>query len=182
MVIRAASKLDVAAVVACANMAFATELECADCAGPESDAQLEAQVLAGAMTVFRRQGKVLGYISLCSTADHLFVDFLAVLPDCHGQGVGSLLLLFAEHEAARRGLGSVRLFTTETMAGNQGFYERRGYLETDRSNDDGFARVFYRKDVAPELPPGTAHVDTLTSWLRLWSAPQNRALTGRLRP
>ena len=137
MEIRAASKLDVAAVVACANMAFATELEGADRAGPEFDAQLEAQILAGAITVFRRQGKVLGYISLCSTADHLFVDSLAVHPDCHGQGVGSLLLLFAEHEAARRGLGSVRLFTTETMAGNQGFYERRGYLETDRSNDDG---------------------------------------------
>ena len=110
------------------------------------------------------------------------VNSIAVLPNCHGQGVGSLLLLFAEHEAARRGLWSVRLFTTETMAGNQGFYERRSYLETDRSNDDGFARVFYRKDVAPELPPGKAHVDTLTSWLRLWTAPQNRALTGRLRP
>ena len=70
------------------------------------------------------------------------------------------------------------------MAGNQGFYERRGYLETDRSNDDGFARVFYRKDVAP-LPPGKAHGDTRTlfsSWLRLWSAPQNRVLTDRLRP
>jgi hypothetical protein len=65
------------------------------------------------------------------------------------------------------------------MAGNQGFYERRGYRETDCSNDDGFARVFYRKDVAPELPPGKAHVDTCTMCQRLWGAPQNRALTGR---
>lgn len=175
MEIRAASQMDAAAVVACATQAFASTLVSTDWADAEADKQLNAQVLNGAVSVILSDEAVLGYITLWPAADHLFIDSVAVLPGSRDQGLGSLLLLFAEHEAARRRLGSIRLFTMETMADNRGFYERRGYRETGRCNDDGFARVFYRKEVTPELPPGKTHVDArrmFARWLH-WLAPQH---------
>jgi ribosomal protein S18 acetylase RimI-like enzyme len=60
-------------------------------------------------------GTVLGYISFWPISEHHFVDSIAVLPKYHGQGLGTQLLAFAEHEASRQGLQSVRLFTKETV-------------------------------------------------------------------
>ena len=88
---------------------------------------------------------VLGYISLWPIADHLFVDSVAVLPDCRGRGLRTLLLAFAEHEAARLGLRSVRLFTKQMMADNFSFYRHRGYCETGRCDDDGVPRVLLQQ-------------------------------------
>ena len=46
------------------------------------------------------------------------------------------------------GLPEVRLFTHVGMTENQRLYERRGYVETHRLQEEAFARVFYRKEVS----------------------------------
>lgn len=79
--------------------------------------------------------------------DALLVENLAVLPRLQGSGVGSLLLRKAEDLAREAGLSEVRLFTNEAMTENITFYHRKGFAETDRSEQDGYRRVFLVKPV-----------------------------------
>lgn len=148
MKIRAATLPDLAAVVACADLAFATSLPHPLKLDVGVNNDLRSQILDGSVHMICSSATVLGYISLWPIADHLFVDSIAVLPKYHGQGLGTQLLAFAEHEASRLGLHSVRLFTKEKMADNHAFYRHRGYCETGRCDDDGFPRVFYSKDIS----------------------------------
>jgi hypothetical protein len=53
----------------------------------------------------------------------------------------------AEREAARLGLPAVTLYTHELMTENLAFYARRGFTETHRGGQDGFRRVFLRKNL-----------------------------------
>ena len=78
----------------------------------------------------------------------MFVESIAVLPEHQNKGLGTRLLAFAEQEAARFGLASVRLFTKQRTNDGFAFYKYRGFRETDRCDSDGFPRVFYSKDVS----------------------------------
>jgi ribosomal protein S18 acetylase RimI-like enzyme len=86
-----------------------------------------------------------GVIVLLPEADHLLLDNVAVDPAAQGQGVGRALITFAETEARRRGFGELRLYTHETMVENIALYARTGWAETGRAEQNGFARVFFRK-------------------------------------
>lgn len=151
MHIRKATIADLAAVVTCSDLAFAhvsgnrgVEVIALDCG-------LREQVLEGVVYVIGDGPRVVGYIALWPIFDHLFIDTIAVLPAHQWRGLGGRLLGFAEGEAARLGLASVRLFAKAAMADNTLFYERRGYDETGRCDEDGNPRVFYTKPVSPLL-------------------------------
>jgi ribosomal protein S18 acetylase RimI-like enzyme len=88
-----------------------------------------------------------GVIVLLPEADHLLLDNVAVDPAAQGQGVGRALITFAETEARRRGIGELRLYTHETMVENIALYARTGWAETGRAEQNGFARVFFRKSL-----------------------------------
>lgn len=151
MQIRQALVHDLAAIITCADLAFESVS-----GGPGEqtltlDGALTSQVGEGVIYLIGDSTRSLGYISLWPISDHLFVDTIAVLPAHQGQGLGRRLLAFAESEASRLGLHSVRLFTKEVMADNLAFYQRRGYRETGRCDEDGYSRVFYRKHVLPRV-------------------------------
>lgn len=147
MHVRPATLRDITAVALCETRAFAAFVSGhADQTVARHD--LASQLADGAIHVIGDGADVFGYIAMWPTAGHLFIETLAVLPERQGQGLASRLLAFAEREAARLRLPSVRLFTKETMTGNLAFYRRRGYREVGRCDEDGFARVFYVKDVA----------------------------------
>ena len=148
MQIRVATVRDLAAVISCTDLAFAPHEARADENVIKHDGELTAQLRDGAIHLICDGPQVLGYISLCPIAQHLYIDRIAVLPKLQGRGLGGQLLAFAEREASRLGLSSLRLFTKAAMASNLLFYRRRGYHETGRCDDDGFCRVFYSKDVA----------------------------------
>ena len=151
MQIRPATIPDLAAIVACADLAFESFAGSSADSDDHLPGDLTALVLDGSIHLICDGGESLGYISLWPIADHLFVDTIAVLPKHQGHGLGGRLLSFAEGEAARLGLRSIRLFTKEKMSDNLAFYQRHGYRETDRCGQDGYPRVFYRKDIAPRL-------------------------------
>lgn len=145
--IRASTGDDLAAIVACSDLAFAAS---SGPGFPDSEElqpaeSLKSQILDKSIRVICDATQILGYISLWPTAGRMFIDTLAVLPDHRRRGLGSKLLAFADLETLRLGLEAITLFTKVTMAGNLQFYQRRGYRETGRCNDDGLCRVFYMK-------------------------------------
>lgn len=64
---------------------------------------------------------------LTESAGNLYVHRLAVHPDHQRRGIAGRLMDFAENKARDAGAPSVRLDTFSRNAGNQEFYERRGY-------------------------------------------------------
>jgi len=89
---------------------------------------------------------VMGIVVLLAQADHLLLDNVAVDPAAQGQGVGRALIEFAGLEARRRGYREMRLYTHQMMTENIALYARTGWVETGRGEQDGFARVYFRKD------------------------------------
>jgi ribosomal protein S18 acetylase RimI-like enzyme len=150
MLIRVATPADLEAIIACAEQAFADTMQIESGAGECANDDLLEQIHGRNLHVLssRAGARIVGYIALLPVADHLFVDSIAVLPEYQGEGLGTLMLVFAEQEAFRLGLKSVRLFTKLKAADSFAFYQYRGYTETGRCDNDGYPRVFYSKEVA----------------------------------
>lgn len=111
-------------------------------------ANFQAAIAAGHVWVAETDAGIAGALVQFGTEHGFFIDTVAVLPACQGTGVGRALLVFAEHEARRRGFASIYLYTNAKMTENQVFYPSIGYVEYDRKFDAGYDRVFYRKSLA----------------------------------
>jgi ribosomal protein S18 acetylase RimI-like enzyme len=91
------------------------------------------------------EGTTQGVLVLIPQAESMLLDNIAVAPFLQGKGLGRRLLAFAEAEARARGYQSITLYTNEAMTENIAIYLRAGYVETHRSEDTGFRRVYMRK-------------------------------------
>lgn len=98
--------------------------------------------------VLRVGGGVVGSILLSRNGDSIKVNSLVVDPSVQGRGYGRVLMDHAEDVARAQGLAAVTLFTNEKMHENIALYRRIGFTETGRKEEDGFNRVFFRKDLA----------------------------------
>jgi GNAT superfamily N-acetyltransferase len=157
--IRAATPEDAAGVASCVCEAYAHYIERI---GRQPGPMLEdyADVIRKSQVHVAVAGaRVVGAIVLKITEEGFYVDNVSVRPAVKGQGVGRLLLEFAESEARRQGYASVYLATHELMTENRALYSRAGYVEYDRRVVNGFPRVFFRKalpgrnDGAATRPP-----------------------------
>ena len=79
--------------------------------------------------------------------DHLLVENIAVRLLPPRAAASAALLARAEELAVELGYDEVRLYTHETMTENIAYYPRRGYTETHRGGQDGYRRVFFRKQL-----------------------------------
>jgi DNA-binding MarR family transcriptional regulator/GNAT superfamily N-acetyltransferase len=66
-----------------------------------------------------------------------------------GAGVGRRLLLALEKEAARLGMGLLRLETNRSLHEAQALYRRNGYREVAAFNDDPYADHWFEKRIGP---------------------------------
>jgi len=107
-----------------------------------------ARIAAGEAWVLEVAGTLCGVLVIETHPDHLMLDNIAVDPARQGKGDGRVLLDFAEAEARRRGLPEVRLYTNVLMERNIALYAKRGYAETERRQEKGFARVFMAKPIS----------------------------------
>jgi ribosomal protein S18 acetylase RimI-like enzyme len=92
-------------------------------------------------------GEVLGALVVRPLADALLLESVAVAPKQQGRGIGRMLIAHAEELARREGLAAVELYTNVHMTENLSLYPVLGYRETGRATEDGFARVYFRKDL-----------------------------------
>jgi GNAT superfamily N-acetyltransferase len=105
-------------------------------------------VQAGHAWIAEEAGEPVGIMVLELHGDHLLVENLAVRPAAQGRGAGRQLLARAEELARELGYAEVRLYTNEAMTENIAYYPRRGYTETHRGGQDGYRRVFFRKELS----------------------------------
>jgi GNAT superfamily N-acetyltransferase len=95
--------------------------------------------------VAEAEGQTIGGLVLIPARDSLLLDNIAMHPDHQGRGVGRALLELADAEALSQGYRELRLYTHETMTENIALYTRSGRVETHRSHQAGYARVFMHK-------------------------------------
>lgn len=108
------------------------------------------EVVAGSDTfVFEDESAIVGAMVMRPEGGELLLENIAVLPRCKGKGVGKALMAFCEDHTRGLGCAAVRLYTHELMVENIALYARRGYRETHRATENGFARVFMRKELKP---------------------------------
>ncbi|MEN0084667.1 MAG: GNAT family N-acetyltransferase [Leifsonia sp.] len=106
-----------------------------------------AAVIAEGRLMVARRGRIVGLLVCSLHEDHLLVENLAVAREERGSGIGSLLLDAADAQARAAGVPELRLYTNEKMHENLAYYPRRGFIETGRAEQDGFARVFFARPV-----------------------------------
>lgn len=111
------------------------------------DADYARVVAEEEVWVAELDGLAVGLAVLHDADDHLLLENVAVDPAYHGLGVGRVLLDLVERRAGELGFDEVRLFTHALMTTNQQIYASRGYIVTHREREDGFNRVFYRKQL-----------------------------------
>jgi ribosomal protein S18 acetylase RimI-like enzyme len=98
--------------------------------------------------VLRADGNVVGSVLLSKEEDSIKVSNLVVDPTVQGRGYGRVLMDYAESMARAEGLAAVTLFTNQKMHENIALYRKIGFTETGRNTEDGFARVFFRKELS----------------------------------
>lgn len=91
--------------------------------------------------------QVVGVLVLEREGDEMLLANVAVSPVYKGRGIGKVLMQLCEARSRQVGCSAVRLYTHERMTENIEIYRRLGYVETHRAEEQGFARVFMRKDL-----------------------------------
>lgn len=75
------------------------------------------------------------------------ISNVVVGPAAQGRGYGRVLMDFAEGMAREKGIDSLELYTNAKMHENISLYPNFGYIETGRRNEDGYDRVYFRKQL-----------------------------------
>jgi ribosomal protein S18 acetylase RimI-like enzyme len=143
--VRPAAPDDRAAIVDCVNAAYGGYVELMDRPPAPMLDDYAALIAAGHVRVAEIDGAMVGVIVMWAEPDHFYIDNIAVFPQGQGRGVGGVLLTAAESAARASGRDEIRLYTNEAMTANLGYYPRRGYVETHRSADSGYRRVYFAK-------------------------------------
>jgi ribosomal protein S18 acetylase RimI-like enzyme len=92
---------------------------------------------------------VAGFVVAYPRGDHWHLENVAVDPGAQGRGLGRALIAYVEEPARSAGAKAVELCTNARMTENRALYPRLGYVETGTGVEDGFARIFYRKELNP---------------------------------
>lgn len=158
MTIRPAVPGDEPAIRACAEAAYAPYVAVIGRQPAPMVADFAAQIREGVVHVATgADGRVEGYVVCYPLGDVMHLENVAVLPAAAGRGMGRALIGHCEAAARGARLAAVELYTNAKMAANLSIYPHLGYRETGRRREDGFDRVFFRKDLrGPGSPPRSA--------------------------
>lgn len=145
--IRPASEADLADIQACARQAYAKYIERMNQEPAPMHADFARQIANGWVEIAVGETGLVGYVVYYQRDDHVHLENVAVSPEFSGGGIGKHLIAHVERFARDAGYQAVELYTNEAMTENLAMYRRLGYSEVDRRHEDGFDRVFFRKQV-----------------------------------
>jgi len=146
-VIRLANVDDVSAIKHCAKAAYAPYVKRMGKRPAPMVADFDNLVHQQSVYVLDADKHIRGYIVCFPKQDHFHIENIAVAPEFHRRGYGKQLMKHAETEALARGFSRIELYTNEKMRENLKLYPKLGYEEFARHFQDGFARVFFRKQL-----------------------------------
>jgi ribosomal protein S18 acetylase RimI-like enzyme len=110
-----------------------------------------AAIAAGHVVVVETDGLIDGYMIAWPEPEAYFIDDIAVDPAKQGRGLGRRLLEHAFDEAPRHGASAVTLYTNVAMTENLALYARLGFVETHRAMEQGFDRVYLRRERSKDV-------------------------------
>lgn len=143
--VRAATAADEAAIVRCVISAYERYVPLMDKKPAPILDDYGQLICDGLVQVAEADAAIVGVIVMWAEPDHFYVDSIAVDPQMQGRGIGAMLLELAEKAAVASGRDEIRLYTNEVMASNIDYYPRRGFIETHRSVDKGYRRVYFTR-------------------------------------
>ncbi len=147
MIIQLAKPTDLSAVEECAHQAYEMYVPRISKKPAPMIADFGSQISRHVLHILKNGTQVIGFIVFYPHEDHLHIENVAVLPEFQGNGYGTKLIEFAEHEAKNLGFGKVELYTNEKMTENIVYYPTIGYEEIGRWQEDGFNRIYFRKNL-----------------------------------
>jgi ribosomal protein S18 acetylase RimI-like enzyme len=142
--IRKARADDVPRIVAIARAAYGKYVARIGREPAPMVADFPAGIAAGHVVVIESGAGLQGYMIAWPQTDAYFIDNIAVDPARQGEGLGRQLIDHALDEARRRRLPAIRLYTNAAMTENLAIYAHLGFVETHRSTEQGFHRVYLR--------------------------------------
>lgn len=86
-------------------------------------------------------------LELDPSSDSVKIDNLVVHPAAQRHGYGRVLMNCAEDLARSQDCRALSLYTNVKMYENLGVYSKMGFYETERKHEDGFDRVYFRKNL-----------------------------------
>ena len=144
--IRLANIEDIPAITCCAEQAYEKYVGRIGKKPMPMVQDFGTAVAEGIVWVIEADNAFAGYlIAYEKTPGSLHVENVAVPPEHQGKGLGKHLLAFAEDLARMRGLPQIDLYTNEKMTENLSVYPHLGFIEVDRREEHGFARIYYEK-------------------------------------
>lgn len=146
MIIRWAVPSDEPAIAAIARAAYAPFVPLIGRAPAPMVADFASGIASGRLRVAEDR-ELLGYSHSYPTGTAWHLENIAVSPEAQGIGVGRRLIDDVEALAAGAGAEAVELYTNVMMVRNLEMYPRLGFAEVGRRTEDGFDRVYYRKDL-----------------------------------
>src|ERR1700704_4122904 len=154
--IRLAEPADTQAVTACVMQAYTPYIERIGLKPGPMNSDYADLIGRGAVHVLVESAYIVGVLVLQREDNTLWIENVAIHPSHQHRGLGRQLLAFAELHAQAAGMSELRLYTHELMLENIALYQRLGYREVERRQEDGFRRVFMRKPIVKirEFQPG----------------------------
>jgi len=142
--IRAANTNDAARLRRCMESAYAPYLKRMGRARlPPMDVDYATEIENFPCWVVDCAGDILGGLIMVFTEDQASIANIAVDPDAQGQGVGGMLMRFAESTAKEKGFTRLQLTTHALLKENLSFYTHLGWQETGTEAD----RVYLHKEL-----------------------------------
>ena len=147
-IITSAELADVEPVRQCAELAYQKYVSRMGRIPAPMCADFHQHIQDGECHIIRVNDRIVAYIVFRLLPTTLFIENIAVNPSFSGLGMGKQLLNYAEAQAQKAGLTQATLYTNEAMTENLAFYARLGYEETERKEEDGFKRVYFKKHLS----------------------------------
>jgi len=143
--IRKAKPADEAAVVRCIQKAYQRYIvQIGKKPGPMLDHYLPL-IVDGNVFCGEFCEEIVGILVLKKFDDYMLLDNVALLPEFQGKGFGKQLLAFAENYSSENNYHEIRLYTNVKMTENIELYNKLGYSEYSRKEENGYERVYFKK-------------------------------------